>query len=861
MEENPVHTPKKSVLKRLSKVVFWLFFSVLIVCVSLITLLFVYEDEVKAAIVTELNKHLKAEVKIDPKNIDLTIIKTFPDCSIQFNNLLMLEALQVKNRDTLLFAGQLNLHFNISNLWNKKYDIEKIKLKDAITKLSVSQNGTPNYIFWEENKTQSSGKQDSINFNLKLVSIENCRLSYTNAQELFKTSLDIKTIDFSGNFGQSQFDLKTNASLFIHHITHEKNTYIKNKTLDFSIDLAVAQHNYAFKKTQIRLNNLALELNGGFAYNDSLQNLSVTFNAPNLDIASVLSLLPESFKHKINSYESTGNFYATGKIDYAGKESYSIASNFGIKNGSVTYKPQSTTAKNINVDGSLTLTNASSMLDLKNIYIRLNNDELKGNCLIKNFSDPYIRLNSQASLRLENLQSFFPIDTLAQLSGGLTLSSAIEGALKDLKNETFSTKVKLNLNASLTNLIVRFKNDEQVFAIENCSITAHEREVEVKDLRLKRGSSDIILSGKIPGLFNYLLDRKAPLIISGNLVSDYIRLEDFIPRATGKQSNSSGGALIPENIQFKLNAGIARFTFAKFEARSVSGEIDIKDQKAVISDMNLETMQGSAEINAFADNSKNRLDVAFESKLKNINIQELFVQFNNFGQTTLQDKNIKGFASATIDFSGTWNNKLEASYPSIRANCNLLIERGELIDFKPLLSLSKFVDVEDLKRIKFAALQSTVQIDNSTITFPKTSIKNSALNIDFWGTHTFDNKIDYHIRLLISELLAKKRKNKEEEFGPIEKDNDNKRSAFILMKGTIDKPVMAFDKKGLKEKIREDIKEERKNTRQLLKEIGLFKKDSLIRKNKSDQHFELEKPSNNPPKKTLELKKKDEEDF
>jgi len=227
-----------------------------------------------------------------------------------------------------------------------------------------------------------------------------------------------------------------------------------------------------------------------------------------------------------------------------------------------------------------------------------------------------------------------------------------------------------------------------------------------------------------------------------------------------KASEDKTAPIIPGNIQFKLNAAILKFSYAKFEANAITGEIEIKNQKAIVSDMKLQTMEGEAEIDAYADNSDNKLDVVLQSKLKNINVAGMFLQFNNFGQTTLQEKNIKGFATADLEFSGSWSNGLEPDLNSIKSNINLSLDRGELIDFKPLLSLSKFVDVLDLQKIKFSNLRSNIEIKDKTIFLPSTSIKNSALNIIFWGTHSFDNDINYHIELLISELLAKNGKIK-----------------------------------------------------------------------------------------------------
>ncbi|WP_317899089.1 AsmA-like C-terminal region-containing protein [Aurantibacillus circumpalustris] len=862
LEENPIlNTKKRSVFKRIRRIILWIVSLVLFFILALITLLFVYENDVKAAIIKELNKHLKAEVQVDPKNIDLTIISSFPDCSIQFRNLLMLDAFPIKNKDTLLFAGQLNLHFNIKDLWNKNYEIKKIKLKQGVVKLLILKDGTPNYEFWNksESKTNESG---NINFNLKMVSVVNSKLSFKNKQSLIKTSLQIKQLVFKGSFKEEEFEMESDAKLFIHELVQGKTHYLREKECDIAMSLLVNDDSYSIKTAKVNLNKLKLELSGRVDYRDKLERADLKYKAPNLDIASLLSLLPEKFKGKINEYESSGNFYAEGTFRYLNKDTYSIVSDFGIKQGIITYKPNGAKATQVNLEGYLNYTKSASVLNLKNIHLTIKNDEIRGACLINDFENPYLKFSANATVKLENLINFWPIDTLSELKGNLQIDTEVEGLLSVLKEQAFSDKVKVKLKANVSKLEAKFKHDEKSYNVESCEIRAIERQIEVKDLKLERGSSDLKLNGKIPGVFNYLMDRTAPLTITGSLYSDYIKLEDFIT-PSGKSSETKEKPLIPSNVNFKLNAAIVKFSFGKFNANAITGEIEIKNQKAIVSDMKLLTMEGEAEINAFADNSKNRLEVALESKLSNINITELFSQLNNFGQEVLTEKNIKGSATATIEFSGTWNNKLEADLNSIHSLCNLQIERGELNDFKPLLSLSKFVDVEELKRIKFSSLQSAVEIKNGTIIIPRTSIKNSALDVQVSGTHTFDNHIDYHIQLLLNQYLAKKRKGKESEFGPIENDPEYRRSAFIRMTGTIDNPDIKYDFKGQKEKIKDDIAREKKTMKQLFKEEwNLFKKDTSVTKSKKPETvFELEKPEQASPKKTLELKKKEEEDF
>jgi hypothetical protein len=149
------------------------------------------------------------------------------------------------------------------------------------------------------------------------------------------------------------------------------------------------------------------------------------------------------------------------------------------------------------------------------------------------------------------------------------------------------------------------------------------------------------------------------------------------------------------------------------------------------------------------------------AKLVNIDVKRMMYEMNNFSQEEILDKHIKGRGTFTFDFSTQWDKKLNCDEKSILAHCDMTIEQGELINYKPLESLAKYVELKELQHIKFNTLQSHLEIKDRVISISKTSIKNSAMNVDFYGTHTFDNIIDYHIKLLLSEVLAKKTRKKQ----------------------------------------------------------------------------------------------------
>jgi len=588
----------------------------------------------------------------------------------------------------------------------------------------------------------------------------------------------------------------------------------------------------------------------------------MNYNAKNLDIESVLSLLPEKHKARISDYKSSGEFFANGNFNYDAQKPLKLDAKFGINKATIKYSPKNTQLDNVSLSGELLVDGNKTSLDLSKINANLNGDNFAGRFFISDFNNPYIDVSANGVFNLLQINSFWPMDTLEKLEGVLKFNGAVKGKINDLKERAFSEQISIQLFAEVSGFKAKFKNDTKELSVENCKIKAQERNVEVENLKLLRGNSDVDLTGTIPGFFNFIFDSKSPLIINGKLVSKNLDIEDFIYSKTSNSSQSSEFN-IPANIGLNLDANINHFVFNKFDATNITGNFELKNQKAMLSEMTFETMEGTASANAYADASGKNLEVSMQAQIKNININKMFLQLNNFGQSTLTDKNVNGFVTADIDFSGSWDKNLNSILNSIVANAELNIERGELNDFKPLESLSKFVDLKELQRIKFASLSSSLHIKNKKTFIPQTVLKNSALNIEFNGTHDFDNNIDYHIRLLISELLAKKRKQTSDEFGPLENDPENKRSAFILMTGNVDDIKIKYDKQGLKQKIKEDIKQEKQNLKQILKEeFGGFKNDTAKTKPgvKANQKFELEKPNNKIDKKPLEPKKKEEDD-
>ena len=107
--------------------------------------------------------------------------------------------------------------------------------------------------------------------------------------------------------------------------------------------------------------------------------------------------------------------------------------------------------------------------------------------------------------------------------------------------------------------------------------------------------------------------------------------------------------------------------------------------------------------------------------------------------------------------------------------------------------------MKELRNLRFSNLENTIEIKNKSIAIPDMEIKSNALSMRLSGTHTFENKIDYHLQLLLSDFVKKKSKKLgDERFGEIEQDETGNTKLFIRMYGDAYNPSFSLDKKMIK---------------------------------------------------------------
>jgi hypothetical protein len=167
----------------------------------------------------------------------------------------------------------------------------------------------------------------------------------------------------------------------------------------------------------------------------------------------------------------------------------------------------------------------------------------------------------------------------------------------------------------------------------------------------------------------------------------------------------------------------------------------------------------------------------------------------------------------------------------LSAEGKYIISDGSLINFDPIKELSSFIEVSELKNISFETLENDFFIRNNFFYVPQMDVKSSAADLTVNGKHSFNNDYEYHVKILLSELLSKKRKKNKSgssEFGVIEDDGLGRTSMLLKVVNKGEDINVSYDLKAAGTQVKNNIKTERQNLKTILnQEYGWFKEDTI----------------------------------
>lgn len=842
--ESKIQPEKKNkIWKVLKRILFSLLALIVILIGTALVIIYFYEDSIKKIIIDRINKQLTTEIQV--KEIDLSLFKKFPNVSLVFTDVIAKDAIKSVNKGKLLTAKNIYLEFSIWDLFYKNYRIRKIEAEDGVINLVTYLDGSVNYQFWKNDTTEID---ESFSFDLQKVILKNMIIRYRD----FSTAQDYlgatNSLIIKGKFKSDNYTMYANGNLMVSYVNISGTKYIPGKNVHIDLVLNVDQttDTYKFAEGKLSMGSMYFDVCGSVTHNEKKHYINLSINGAKTKLQSFIKEIPYEYRKYFENYKAMGDFYFNTTItgSYLNNDIPGVLISFGIKDGNLTQKETDIALENLSLTGTysngLAHTLSSSELVIKDFSSTLKSGKIKGDITIKNFSKPEIEIQLDANMDITEMQEFLKIDSIESVKGKMDMSVSFKGSVNSeggFKMNDFiksTTSGKLNI----TDAELAIKDDSRKYTGINGKFEFSNNDLVINSLSVMVNQSDYKFKGYFKNLLSFIFLDDQKLMVDANLTSVKTELDDLLQYNT-TLTDTTYRLIFPDKIEFKLNVDIGKLTFKKFTATNIIGKVKLKSKQLLADPLTFNSVDGSIDGLVMVDGSESgKLLISCDASIEDVNIKKLFYEFGNFGQNSMKDENLEGITTADVQFAGVWSDYLIPDMDKMYAKADIEIEKGRLLNYEPMKGLSTFLKVSDLNDVKFSTLHNQIEIKNKTITIPAMEIKSSAIDIIASGEHSFDNVIDYHVQVKLSDLLAqkaKKAKPENEEFGVVADDGLGKTSLFVLITGTVDNPVYKYDAKGVKAKLVVNFIKEKETLKTILnEEFGWFKKDTSVIKKKEE---------------------------
>lgn len=829
--------------KRLVRFVKWTFGTLLTLVLLITFLLYVFKDDIIDYAIGEINKTLKTKVEVD--EIDITFWATFPNLSLDFNEVFIQDALpNATRKDTLLYTEQIRLKFSPMDIWNEKYNVKKIDIKPGTLQLKVDKKGRVNYDIFKE-----SASTEKSNFNLTLESIHatGIRFSYANQVNDNTYKSKVQDLRLAGNFTQDQFDIDTKTVFYIQRIQNGLVPFIINQqaSTDVAIHIDQVAKTFAINKGKLLLSGIPFD----FDVKVDTGKVNLRIDGDHIPLADLANKLAVKEVRTVSELKGsgTGSFHLALENQMK-KDSYpKVNCTFSIDNGRLTEPTKGLTLSNIDLKGYYSTLQGKDKeeLSIKNVSFQTISGPFSGKLDIRRFSKPSYRGSANGSVDLEVIHALFKLPKIEELSGRVKVNTNFHLETVFENEEAVVEIADGNGTALMDNVDFRLQNDSRKFYDIYGNLILNRSDAVLEGLKVHLGESDLELNGS----FNYIdqfLQDKHTLDVSVIAESKKINLKDFTNQIAGDPKTTTTNrewmlpTLINGNVKLNVDAiHMDHHTFSQINGEMTVGNRSISIQKLHGITANA-TVRGTL---AVVESAPEYFQLATNLSSRDIYFKPIFREWNNFEQEVIKEDNISGRAEAILDLKAPFDMTYGILKEELEAQIQLKIIGGQLKNVSTFTALTKDlkstktklilkpreIDAlgDKLNNIQFETLENTILIKNSTIVIPKMEIKSSALNITVDGKHQFNNTIDYRFAFRFREL---KQQKDESEFGIVEDDGTGIK-VFVRMYGNLDNPTIEWDKTSRKEEAKQNREEAKQEAISILKsELGLFKKDTTVKK-------------------------------
>jgi len=731
----------------------------LIAWAVLASYVFTHKEQILNTIISQLNEDLNGKLSI--KSMEPSLIRGFPGISVSLENVLLRDSLWDIHKHDLLRAKKVYVAINAFSILSGSASIKDIRINDAEIYLLTDSNGVRNTDIFKK-KAPSSDKGGGISKKINRVYLNNVELTIDDKLKNKFFKFNIRNFKGSIKHGmegwKGELKMQTNVDFFAFNI--KRGSFLKNKLVDLDIDMSYDKKNGLLNipLQKIRIDKDQLYLSGKLNFSPKSSDYLIEIQAPSILFKDAKSLLSSHIISKLKPYDFQGPFEIQAVLDGKLKRGGDplIRVNFTAKNNTMSKGGESVT------DCSFTgiYTNEwikgqprkdpNSMIAFYNMAGKFYDIPFKADSIqITDLKDPIFTGKFKAGFPLSQLNKIFGGNTFQFNEGTADLDLVYRAPF----NQLDSGKRYINGTVKVQNGQASYKPRNLLFKDIRLVMDFRGEDLYLQNLKVKSGSTSLSMEAVLKNFSNFYYTDPQKILIDWKVKSPNVNLNEFMvflgKRKSGSNysSRSKKSTLsMSENLErmleqasMNMDIDVDKVVYKNFRGSDLRTNITLKQSGILINRLSLNQGGGSLSISGDIDQSGslNRFNV--KSLITNVNVENLFHAFDNFGQNAITDKNLRGTFYGGTSISGSMYDNGKIVPRSFKGTVNFDIRNGALVNFEPMEKVGAFAfPNRDFSNISFLNLKNTLTIQGDRVIIPPMEISSSVLKIFLEGVYSFD---------------------------------------------------------------------------------------------------------------------------
>lgn len=698
----------------------------------------------------------------------------FPHISLTLHEFI---AQKPEAKDTIFYAQKVAFNASITQLLNSPFTIQSITITSGFMVIKVDSGNMYPFQLPKQTPIQlaenAKKPRIAIDFAIHRIVLKNLNFHYSNANNKQIHEGTFQQFYLYPIFQENKIAARVEGKAYLQQIAFNKlkpTEFLtkQNVRLKGHFHWQKTEKNFVLDTLTLFQKNATFGMKGH--YNVAQKQVHLLIQTPNIELQHAAEIVPKRTSKYLQKYSTNGGLavqtYITGSSTRPLVEVF-----FQAKKIQFIFPNPHWHVDSLYLNGKLTVGTGNPATDgfvIPNLKGNFNGNPVIASVEMHHFKERHTTIQLKTTLNLADFQQ--SIKPVKELSGKMKVDIQIKGKYDDLRNA--NNPPSLVGNAQLRNASVRMKDSRYLFQNVNGNITFKDKKIIIHHLSTVVRKSDFAIKGVLHDFVPYLLDEEKPLIGKLSLYARFVELNELLKRKNHSKDSTSSAYYeleVDENVNLAIQAQINQLKFRQLNATQIRSNLIVRN-KQLKTNITANMCEGNIAFSAQLKPTSNKkwMELNTVSQLNHINISSFFAAMENFNQTVLQDENIDGNLTSTIQFKANINDSLLIDMNSIHADIQFTLTNGALIDFEPAMNMKNILlRNRNFKHIRFSTIKNQFKIRGKYINIPRMAIASNIIDVYVQGNIKMGDSIDLLLQVPLSNL-----RRRDKNYVPQELAND-----------------------------------------------------------------------------------------